>query len=135
MSMYGLVAGSDSNRQRLTDILKLDDYDTGRERDVYVRNLTEQDFDYKIPKDGTYIVLLTRNGGGNREDYQDSFDSLSTHPNYVADWDCDWDCTYAEICFSIPEEHQEEVMKMCVSKDPGQKFDDFIGAMKRAFAK
>lgn len=121
MSMYGLVVGSDQNSDRLNDILELEKYDTGRERDTYVRKYDEE----------TYIVLLTRNGGGNREDYESSFDSLQKHPNYVSDWDCDWDCTYAEICFSIPEKHREEVMKMNVSKDSGEKFMDFIKSMRK----
>lgn len=111
-----------SSREQPLFIEKKNEF-LGRERDVYVRHVPEYG--------GTYIILLTRNGGGNREDYQDSFDSLETHPNYVDNWDCDWDCTYAEICFSIPEVHREEVMKMTQSKDPGEKFDDFINALGR----
>ena len=108
MSLYGMIAGSDPNRKRLNEILALDKYDTGRERDIYVSKLIDHDY---VP-DGTYIVLLTRNGGGNRRSEQDSFDSLRTHPYYVDNWDCDWDSTYAEICFSIPKAHCAEVLGM-----------------------
>lgn len=127
MSLYGMVVGSDRHKVRLNEILRLGDYDTGRYRDTYVRHFKEHDF---VP-DGIYILLLTRNGGGNREEYQTCFDNLQTHPNYVADWDCDWDATYAEICFSIPENYHEEVLKMTSSKDPGQKFEDFIESMEK----
>lgn len=130
MSFYATVAGSDSNSARLNEILKLDDYETGRERDTYVRTFVNHPH---VPADGTYIVLLTRNGGGNREYFESVFESLKSHPFYVADWDCDWDETYAEICFRIPGEHSEEVAAMTVSKDPGQKFDDFVQAMRPGY--
>lgn len=112
MSFYEVFVGSDKYRTRLDEILGLCNYDTGRERDIYVCNYTDHDH----VADGTYIVLLTRNGGGNREEYESSFESLQEHPNYVTDWDCDWDRTYAEICFSIPEEHVEEVTNMLIKK-------------------
>ena len=67
--------------------------------DVYIKEVKDND---QILSKGTYIILLTRNGGGNREQYQSCLDNLATHPNHVKDWDCDWDHTYAEIAFTIP---------------------------------
>lgn len=70
-------------------------YVTGRFRDIY--------YDKKEGK----IILYTRNGGGNREDYWYVFDLLRKHPNYISDYDDDFDCTYAYIAFSVPEEFKK----------------------------
>lgn len=118
MSLYGMLFGKGVNSERLWDILNLDDdaYDVGRYRDISLVN--------------GKIILLTRNGGGNREDHENSFESLRRHPNYVNDWDCYWDCTYAEIEFSIPEEHAVEVATMSEVMGHGEKFDALFQAME-----
>lgn len=110
MSLYALLFGGGGPKQEeLWNILGLEDYDVGRYRDIYVKD--------------EKIILLTRNGGGNREEYESSFESLKTHPNYLGDWDCDWDRTYAEISFSIPEDGErvgitpDEVIKIKESEE------------------
>lgn len=56
--------------------------------------------------DGDYIVVKTRNGGGNREQYQSVFDEMAMHPLYSHDEDNDFDCTYASIYFHLPPDEQ-----------------------------
>ena len=85
-----MICGTDKNSNKLWEILNLDEYAVGRFRDCY---LGEQE---------NVIIVLIRNGGGNREDYQYCFDSLQSHPYYDFDQDCDWDETYAEIYFNVP---------------------------------
>jgi hypothetical protein len=68
-------------------------YDTGRYRDIWLQ-------------DGK-IFLFTRNGGGNRDEYQDTIDDLAEHPNYITDYDDDFDYTYATIEFSYPEQYKD----------------------------
>lgn len=134
MSFYGMLFGKNDNENTnvLWDILCLDDYKLGRFRDIYLREYTTESKECKQNKisPGRYIVLLTRNGGGNRENYEDCFRSLQKHQHYKSDWDCDWDCTYAEIAFSIPTQSKEELDKKEPTKDRGEVFDDIIKAIR-----
>ncbi|GAH11948.1 unnamed protein product [marine sediment metagenome] len=106
MSLYNLLHGTNKLAPLLLKVLKLDTSDVGRFRDIYLN------------KDGTKIILLTRNGGGNREDYQDVFESMERHPNYLTDYDDDFDCTYAYIEFSVPERFKESIAKLSTGKKP-----------------
>ena len=90
MSLYNMIFGANPNSDQLLSLLGKTQGDFGRYRDVYV-------------EDGM-IVVHTRNGGGNREDYEDVFDEMSTHPWYSHDADDDFDCTYANIYFKVPED-------------------------------
>ena len=109
------------------EILKLDEiYPIGRYRDIYLN------------EDGTQIILYTRNGGGNRDHYNDTDEGedcectgcimtyqIPEHPQYIKDYDDDCDCTYAYVVYSIPEQYQEECCKMATGKAPatiGEKF-------------
>lgn len=89
MSMYNMLFGMNPDSDKLLSLLGKTRDDFGRFRNVYL-------------EDG-YIVVHTRNGGGNREDYEHVFDNMSTHPWYSHDEDDDYDCTYANIFFKIPE--------------------------------
>lgn len=98
MSLYNSLFGENNLAPVLKSVLKLDteNYPTGRYRDIYL--------------DGDKITLYTRNGGGNREDYQFVFDALSKHPNYIRNYDDDFDCTYAYVEFSIPDQFKEKLL-------------------------
>jgi len=89
MSMYNMIFGMNPDSGKLLEILGKTQADFGRFRNVYM-------------EDG-YIVVHTRNGGGNREDYEDVFDEMSEHPWYSHNEDDSFDCTYANIYFKIPE--------------------------------
>ena len=90
MSLYNMLFGTNPNSDQLLSLLGKSQGDFGRFRDVYV-------------EDG-FIVVHTRNGGGNREDYEDVFDEMAEHPWYSHDADDDFDCTYANIYFKVPED-------------------------------
>ncbi len=92
MSLYNLVFGMNPDSDKLLEILGKTREDFGRFRNVYM-------------EDGC-IVVHTRNGGGNREDYEDVFDEMSEHPWYSHDADDDFDCTYANIYFKLPEDEK-----------------------------
>jgi len=104
MSFYGMFFGKDKHADELYKMLNLDNYSVGRYRDTF---WGKDEDSSKVA-----IILRTRNGGGNREGYQDCFDDLKTHPNYLKDEDCNWDCTYADIYFSVPKEHKERMIEM-----------------------
>ncbi len=95
MSLYNMLHGHNPNALQLLELLQLTDADFGRYRDVYL-------------KDG-YIVVHTRNGGGNREDYEFVFDNVAEHPWYSHNEDCDFDQTYADIYFKIPDDETKTV--------------------------
>lgn len=105
MSLYNMLFGENELADAILATLGLTKSNFGRYRDCFI---TENK-----------IAVYTRNGGGNREDYQHIFDTLSTHPNYLYDKDDEFDYTYATIYFSFPEEFKEELMKL----DSGEKFD------------
>ena len=90
MSMYNMLFGMNPDSDKLLSLLGKTRDDFGRFRGVFV-------------EDG-FIVVHTRNGGGNREDYEGVFDEMSAHPWYSHDEDDDFDCTYANIYFKVPED-------------------------------
>jgi len=108
MSLYSLLHGMNKSAGLLLKVLDLDQpngkWDTGRFRDIYLNS------------DGTKIILLTRNGGGNRKDYFP--EKIVNHPNYITDYDDDFDCTYACIEFSVPEQFKELVSKLSSGVEP-----------------
>lgn len=89
MGLYNVLFGMNQQADQLLAVLGLTRSSVGRFRDAFVA-------------DGE-IAVYTRNGGGNRDDYQDVFDELRQHPCYLRDEDDAFDCTYATIYFRIPE--------------------------------
>lgn len=98
MSFYSMLFGKNPDSEALLNLLGKTQADFGRYRDVFVEN--------------GYIVVHTRNGGGNREDYEDVFEEMSMHPWYSHDQDDDFDCTYANIYFKVPEKVAETFVGM-----------------------
>ncbi len=92
MSLYNTLFGVNPDTETLLSLLGKTTLDFGRFRNVYV-------------EDG-YIIVHTRNGGGNREDYEDVFEEMAEHPWYSHDADDSFDCTYANIYFKLPEDEQ-----------------------------
>ena len=94
---------------------------------------------------GGKIIVYTRNGGGNREDYQEVFDEMETHPLFITDYDDDFDCTYAYYEFKAPqsvneffedvnsenfervgERFQREMKEMEEGKEPNEQVKNFM---------
>jgi hypothetical protein len=121
--MYNAVFGQNKASDVILATLGITRGDCGRFRDTYIA-------------DGK-IAVYTRNGGGNREGYQDVFDALSKHPCYLSDVDDDFDSTYATIYFSYPAEFAAE-LKSVESKepfDPSKRWLDAIEALSNAGSK
>lgn len=98
--LYNVLFGENDHAGFLLGVLDKSSEDFGRYRNVYV---TED-----------HIVVHTRNGGGNREDYEDVFSEMEDHPLYDFDEDDDFDCTYANIYFRHPPELHEMLKEMSV---------------------
>ena len=100
MSLYNTLFGKNEDTPILLGMLGVNQEYFGRFRDVELIN------------DGTIIRAFTRIGGGNREDYEDTWEEIRNHILYLKDYDDDFDCTYAYIEFSIPDYYKETAKKM-----------------------
>ena len=119
MSLYNMVFGMNPDSNKLLEVLGKTQADFGRFRNVYM-------------EDG-YIVVHTRNGGGNREDYEDVFDEMSTHPWDSHDADDDFDCTYANIYFKVPEGSEQTMMALRglnEGENPSKQWAELFGMME-----
>lgn len=123
MSLYNTLFGVNSIAPLLLKLLNIDQpngkYESGRFRDMYLN------------KDGTKIILLTRNGGGNRGYYFPM--NIKNHPNYLTDYDDDFDSTYAYIEFSVPKQFEKEIKELATGKEPkklSEKFQRVVEALK-----
>lgn len=92
MSLYNMVFGMNPDSDKLLEVLGKEKADFGRFRNVYIA-------------DG-YIVVHTRCGGGNRDDYEEVFSEMEDHPWFSHEADCDFDYTYADFFFKLPDEDQ-----------------------------
>lgn len=118
MSLYNMLFGQNPDADKLLGLLGKTQADFGRYRDVFVQ-------------DG-YIVVHTRNGGGNRESYEDVFEEMSEHPWYSHDEDDSFDCTYANIYFKVPEAtiQQYEVAFAEQGHDPKESWATLLAMME-----
>lgn len=74
----------------------------GRLRGIFI---TEND-------DGSADVEIhTRNGGGNREDYEDEIESLRSSPYFVSDEDDSFDSTYADFQYEVPAGEDADLLR------------------------
>lgn len=117
MNLYNMLAGYNPSSEQILNLLELNSGVFGRYRDVFI--------------DGNYIVVHTRCGGGNREDYQHVFDDVSTHKWYSHDVDCDYDSTYADIYFSIPYGPDHSAAALLNQGIPStQRWDEILKVLK-----
>lgn len=119
MSMYNMIFGMNPDSDKLLEVLGKTQADFGRFRNVYM-------------EDG-YIVVHTRNGGGNREDYEDVFDEMSDHAWYSHDEDDSFDCTYANIYFKVPEGADQTFVALQTLNEganPGKQWAELFAMME-----
>lgn len=121
MSLYNALFGTNSASEALLHMLGKTMADFGRFRDAYLN------------EDGSKIIVYTRCGGGNREAYQDVFDEMMEHPNYITSYDDDFDCTYAYFEFSVPAEYVEllknKAAEIGQKQSPSEKMQQLIADM------
>lgn len=95
MSLFNALCGTTPGCEALLAALGLNVRDVGRFRDCFLNEMLE-------------IVVYTRNGGGNRDEFQPVLDRLKQHPLFLRDYDDDFDCTFAYYVFSAPTEIRKE---------------------------
>ena len=121
MSLYNMVHGENKDADKLVYMVDLERDAFGRFRDIYLN------------ADGTSIIVYTRCGGSNRQEYDKVFEDMESHDEYIRDYDDEYDETYCYFEFSIPYDHQKEAKKMATGIEPEtvhQKFDRAIKEMK-----
>mgnify|MGYP003586944994 CR=1 FL=1 len=112
MSLYNMLFGMNPDSDKLLSLLGATKEDFGRFRDVYM-------------EDG-YIIVHTRCGGGNREDYFP--DWVEDHPWYSHDEDDSFDYTYADIYFKVPENHKD--LDLNEGSKPNEQWAELMTAME-----
>lgn len=127
MGLYNMLFGTNPVAPVILAALDLTAQDVGRFRDAFV-------------SDGK-IAVYTRNGGGNRECWNDGQADCSCpgciievhlprHPYYLRDEDDDFDHTYATIYFRFPPEHAELLSALDGGTfDPSKRWGDMLAAL------
>ena len=122
MSLYALVHGMNPAADIILATLGLTRESVGRFRDAFVSQGV----------DSYEIAVYTRNGGGNRDDYEDVFEALRAHPLYDRDVDDDFDSTYATIYFKLPEEYADSLKKLGDGKfEPDKRWQDALEKLQK----
>ena len=110
-----MLFGQNANAEVLLKLLNLTPSQIPRFRDVFW--------------DGEFIVVHTRTGGGNREEYALENEALTLMPGYVRDEDAEFDCTYANFYFKPPAELEELFKLMPVDMAPKEKWEAVMKAL------
>jgi hypothetical protein len=67
---------------------------------------------YSYEEGNLALIVTTRAGGGNREEYQSSIDEISRHQMCFAAEDDPTDQTYCDFYFYIPEKYHQQAEEM-----------------------
>lgn len=120
MSLFNNVFGFISEAALLLNILGMEPDTIPRFRDCF--------YDTEEHR----IVIHTRTGGGNREEYEEENQEMTCHPHYLEDSDDDFDSTYANFYYSVPEEYSDklkEAFKDRKTITPADKWESLFKAM------
>ena len=121
MSLYNRLFGENPDAMALLGMIGTTRNDFQRYRDV------------NLNKDGNIIIVTTRLGGENRDDYKQVFTNMRRNENYIKDFDDDLDCTYCYFYFKVPEKYLHTTKMMAPEEEPlsvGKKFEKEIEEAK-----
>ena len=110
-----MVVGHHPQSLLLLNVLKLNVNKIPRFRYVY--------------RQGNTIIVLTRTGGNNRNDYFLDNATLQEHPQYIKDYDDTFDVTFAHFVFRIPEDMLDILVTIPDDPDPMDVFQAKIALM------
>lgn len=129
MSFYNLIFGENPASDAILATLGLARADCGRFRDCFISN--------------GEIAVYTRNGGGNRQCWEERGDEctcpgciitdrLPRHPCYLRDEDDAFDCTYATVYFRFPDEFSDDLKRLDSDEtfEPSKRWLDAIESIK-----
>ncbi len=110
-----MIHGENMLSGALLAILGIHKNDVPRYRDCYF--------------DGKHIIIYTRTGGGNRDDYAGSNDELCKLHGYLFDEDDDYDCTYANFHYKVPEQFNhmlDKLQQFAQNKTQSERWQDTL---------
>jgi hypothetical protein len=122
--MYNVLFGVDSSAGLVLKLLGKTQGDFGRFRTAYI---TED-----------HLVVHTRCGGDNRDDYDEVFEEMSQHPLFEYDQDDDFDCTYCDFYFKHPAEMSVELKQYAKDNPtvtPAEKWQRLITSLEKGLEK
>jgi len=141
-NMYELIQGVSQAALYFLPLLNKHPEDYPRFRDCFMIEhhfqikdelpcmLPKEQIDLKKDLALNNIYILTRVGGGNRDDYKEEIEKLRKNEFYIKDYDDDFDCTYATFVFKIPPEFKQDVNNLANGKinfrEVSQKYKDQI---------
>lgn len=123
MSLYNMVRGFNPNAAICLAMLGLEANKISRFRDAWLSD------------DGKNIIVLTRTGGGNRDDYAGSNEEMASVDGFVSDEDDDFDSTFARFTYKVPDKYiSDTALIASLMVDAGKSAEkQGPGAIMRAF--
>jgi hypothetical protein len=121
MSLYNMLFGTNPFSGVLLQMLGITRDDVPRFRDCFLN------------EDGSEIIIHTRTGGGNREDYEDGNNYLTLVDGYKYDADDDFDSTYADFHYEVPEACKSQVALMKdlgAVTDPAARWQEVLDGLR-----
>lgn len=68
-------------------------------------------------KNGKAVIVYTRTGGPNREEYEAELENLYNKDNFINDYDDEFDCTYMSLEFT-PQEKYKAMLESIATENP-----------------
>ncbi len=111
MSLYNMMHGVKPSTFLILPMLGKHPDEYPRFRDCFIG-------DSERPETEGKIIVYTRTGGGNREDYEEENRAISEMPGYLFDYDDDFDCTFANFVFDVPPKWKADFDKIMAAEVP-----------------
>jgi hypothetical protein len=95
-----MACGYDPMAGAVLRSLALEPNEIPRFRDAFIKDNGD---------DNPTLAIMTRTGGGNREDFVTENEVLETREGFIRTWDDDFDATFAYFEYEVPENDREMV--------------------------
>ena len=105
MSLYNLMNGVNQSTFYILPMLEKHPDAYPRFRDCFL-------WDAENPEYDDHIIIYTRTGGGNRDDYEVENEAMRQMEGFVTDYDDSFDCTYASWVFKVPDKWKPDFDKI-----------------------
>lgn len=140
--LYNSMISENPIKEDILNAVNIKESDIARFRDVdippydkfrLIPLFTDAKFkDGEACKDKDTAIVLTRIGGGNRENYKEGWSKIKNHPNYICDYDSSYDKTYAFVEFKISDEDMGRLKSMNVKHtlDIERVIESYMGQFK-----
>ena len=120
--LYNMVFGVNPMAAPLLMSLNINHTDVPRFRDCF------------LSEDGKSIIVYTRTGGGNREEYAEANEALRQIPGFLRDEDDSFDPTYALFHYAVPADIADACSKAVANGwgvEPAKRWANAIDALTK----